>query len=357
MENELPMMPFREVKRKLMLRDVEPQSESGFVPNPLIRGAHLQTFASSYPVRGLGTTLPGEQVVILDAGQDQTGYDENVRLLGYYNPRETQEPSRGLVISLHGWEGSSHSAYNLIVGKRLLAEGYDLMRLNLRDHGPHLHVNPYALNQGMFLGTLLDESLLAVQRVAAWARDLPVYLVGPSLGGNFVLRMAARHAEPPIANLRRVVAISPAINPAKATDCIDAKYPFRHYFRERWLRSVLAKEQLFPHLYSFAPLVNIPRIRAMTEWLVKRYTEYEDADDYFGRYAVVGDALRNLTVPTTILTAADDPVISVGDIEALSPSPLLDLKIQRFGGHVGFVDLWPLRHMLPDMILTELRRE
>lgn len=330
---------------------------STFRPHRLIRGARIQTFASSYPPRHLGTTLPGEQVVILDAGRDETGYDDGVRLMGYYNQRATDGASKGLVISLHGWEGSSHSPYNLIIGRRLLAEGYDLFRLNLRDHGPLLHVNPYALNHGLFLGTLLEESHRAVQQVAAWAKELPVYLVGPSMGGNFVLRMAARHATLPIANLRRVVAISPAINPGRATDRIDLQYPFRRYFRDRWLRSVLAKQALFPELYSFDPLVHIARLRPMTEWLVRHYSDFSDADDYFGRYAVLGDALAGLTIATTILTAADDPVIAVEDVETLTPSPLLDLKIERFGGHVGFVDLWPIRHILPEMILSELRRE
>src|SRR4051794_19848643 len=136
-------------------RNGTPQSGAGgFMPNRLIRGGTLQTVASSYPVRGVGTTLPGEQIVILDAGRDHTGYAEFVRLTGYYNRRQTLNSSRGLVISLHGWEGGSHSAYNIVIGKRLLAEGYDLFRLNLRDHGPQLHVNPIALNPGLFLGTL-----------------------------------------------------------------------------------------------------------------------------------------------------------------------------------------------------------
>jgi predicted alpha/beta-fold hydrolase len=90
---------------------------------------------------------------------------------------------------------------------------------------------------------------------------------------------------------------------------------------------------------------------------VRHYSDFADADDYFGQYSVLGDALEDLAVPTTILTAADDPVIAVEDFENLSPSPLLDLKIQPFGGHVGFVDLWPLRHLLPEMVVAELQRD
>jgi predicted alpha/beta-fold hydrolase len=292
----------------------------------------------------------------VDAGPDATGYDANVRLVGYYNRHWAEGKSRGLVVSLHGWEGCSHSVHNLMLGARLLEAGYDLFRLNLRDHGPRRHIDPYALNRGIFLGTLIEESHRAVQNVAVWADDLPVFLVGPSMGGNFALRMAMRHASQPIANLKRVVAISPAINPARATDRIDAQVEFRRYFRTRWLKSVLTKQRLFPELYDLDPLIKIPSVRAMTQWLVQRYTEFGDADDYFARYAVLGDALVGLDVPTTIITAADDPVIAVKDFLNLTPTRLLDLKIERYGGHVGFVDVWPLRHLLPEMVLAELCR-
>jgi uncharacterized protein len=329
---------------------------AGFRPHPLLRVGHIQTVALSYAARSCGNWLPGEQVIVVDAGQDETGYDEGVRLVGYYNEHQAEGPSRGLVISLHGWQGCSHSPHNLMLGTHLLAEGYDLFRLNLRDHGPSRHVDPYALNRGIFLGTLLAETHCAVQRVAAWARELPVFIVGPSLGGNFALRMGMRHATHPIHNLQRVVVISPAINPARATDRIDAQYPFRRYFRRRWLNSIFAKQRYFPTLYDVDALIKITRVRQMTDWLVKRYTVFHDADDYFAHYAVLGDALVGLTVPSTILTAADDPVITVEDFRNLTPTPMLDIKVEQYGGHVGFFDVWPLRHLLPEMVVAELRR-
>jgi predicted alpha/beta-fold hydrolase len=280
--------------------------------------------------------------------------DPHVRLLGYFNRHRGDEPSRGLVISLHGWEGNSHSVYNLVFADCLLDRGYDVFRLNLRDHGPQLHLSPYALNQGVFLGTLLDESLLAVQRVAELAGEQPVYLIGPSMGGNFALRIAAAHATQPVPNLAKVIAISPAINPGRSTDLIDGHYLFHRYFRSRWLHSLLAKQTLYPTLYQFDPLTGIERLRPMTEWLVRQYTEFESADEYFAAYTVQGDALAQLTVPTTIITAADDAVIPVADFYALAPNPNLEIQIHPAGGHVGFIDVGPLRHCLPDMVVTAL---
>ncbi len=331
---------------------------SPFQPHRFLRNGQLQTVLSRYRPRSVMALRELEIPLLIDGGPDQTGYDPGVRLLGYYSRRVGEEPSRGLVITLHGWEGSSHAVHNLVMAESLVRAGYDVFRLNLRDHGPRLHVVAQGLNRGVFLGTLLDETVMAVQRAAELAGDHPVYLVGPSMGGNFALRVAAAHSERPIPNLRKVVAISPAINPARSTDLIDRQSVFRHYFRRRWLRSLLTKEELFPDLYAFGPLRNIPYVRDMTEWLVRHYTEYPSADAYFAGYAVLGAALSDLRVATTIITAANDGVIPVADFYGLAPCPHLQIHIHPTGGHVGFLDVAsPLRHCLPDMVLAELDGE
>lgn len=330
--------------------------EEVFRPIRLIRNGTVQTLLSAMRPAQIGRELAAEQVVVVDGGEDETGCDPCVRLFGYYNRRRTDGPSRGLVISLHGWEGSSHSIYNLVTGAALLETGYDVFRLNIRDHGPRLHLNPHRLNRGVFLGTLLGEVHRTVCQIAEWAGDKPVFLTGPSLGGNFVLRMAARHAEEPIHNLRLTVAISPAINPARATDRIDMQPHFRHYFRSRWAASLAAKQAAFPDLYDFRPALSMPRIRTMTEWLISHYTTFADADDYLNRYAVLGDALVPVTTPTTIISALDDPVICADDFAHLTPNPMMTIKLPRYGGHVGFMEVWPLRHVLPRLLLDELAR-
>ena len=60
-------------------------------------------------------------MILFDAGPDQTGVDpaRAVRLLGYYTPcwsrGNTPSKPKGLAMLLHGWEGDSHSAYNLVI--------------------------------------------------------------------------------------------------------------------------------------------------------------------------------------------------------------------------------------------------
>jgi predicted alpha/beta-fold hydrolase len=99
------------------------------------------------------------------------------RLLAYVS---SPPASRGLIVILHGWEGSSSSAYVLAAGAYFYRRGFSVARLNLRDHGESHH-----LNEGLFHGALLDETCDAVNALALDAGADPVYLMGFSLGANF----------------------------------------------------------------------------------------------------------------------------------------------------------------------------
>lgn len=330
-----------------------------FTPHRLLRQADVQTLLSRYRPRDIAIGQR-EYPVLIDAGADQTGFDPaaTVRLHGYYTPSLALFGSRGLVLVLHGWEGCSHSIHNLAISDALIRGGYDVFRLNLRDHGPGLHVNPYALNRGFFAATLLDEVAAAVEQVAALAGDLPFFIVGASLGGNLALRLAIRHGSRPIHNLRNVVACNPVLSPFCSAQALDRHPAYLRYFRNRWLRSLRAKQRLFPELYDFSPLEAISRTVPMTDWLIEHYGSnfgpFRNAEDYFHAYALTGDAFAHLAVPTVIITAANDPIVPVKDFDALTPHPSLAVKVHPNGGHVGYMDGFPLRHQLPRLLLAAL---
>lgn len=330
-----------------------------FLPRRFVRSGHLQTLlARRRPPRA--RCIASEQPFLLDAGPSILPIDEgqHVRLLAYYTPCLSGTERRGLVLLLHGWEGCSHSNYDIMMTDAFTEVGFDVVRLNFRDHGPNRHINRYALNRGLFLGILLEEAVAAVHHIAGLADGLPFYLVGVSMGGNFALRLACHHRKQPFANLAKVIAVNPAANPARATDLIDGHRVYRHYFRKRWLASLLAKQELFPSLYAFDALRTIPTIRGMTEWLVQHYRHqmgnFATADDYFTAYTVQADELAQLTTPVTIIAALDDPVIDAADLLAFRPHPFLVHHLHPTGGHVGFVNIFPFQHHLPTMVLEAL---
>lgn len=299
---------------------------TAFTPPFYLRSTFAQTLlASRIPSRGHNLMLASAREVTLNPVAD-------IRLQGFYSP-QTAGVAKGLVVLLHGWEGSVNSAYMLRTGRFLYEQGFAVFRLNYRDHGETHH-----LNHGLFYAVLLDEVFGVVQQIAQDAGDLPVFLAGFSMGGNFALRIARRHTETPLPNLKHIFSISPALDPEKSTQAIDAYPLLRKYFRKKWSRSLLKKQALFPELYNFNDVLKLETIMEMTEVMVQRYSDYPSSADYFSHYAVLGDALANITIPVTIVTAQDDPIIPVADFYDLKLPASAELIVHRYGGHNGFLE-------------------
>lgn len=299
-----------------------------FSPPAWLRNALVQTVLASSGRRAKGDNpmAAAASKVIVDACR-------GVRLLGFHSPQPCGKTRRGLVVLLHGWEGSADSTYILATGKRLYAEGFEVFRLNFRDHGESHH-----LNEGLFYATLLDEVFSAVRWVSGLARGVPVFLAGFSLGGNFALRIARRCTLEAIEGLRHVAAVSPVLHPEKVTDRIDGHPLLRRYFIRKWRRSLALKQRLFPDRYDFREILELPTLRSMTERLLTRYSPYGSCRAYFLEYALLGDALRSVEIPTTIVTAQDDPIIPVEDFQRLEAGSGVRLLIHRHGGHNGFLE-------------------
>jgi len=329
-----------------------------FAPRRFVRHGDVQTvIARRRPVDSVARLT--EQPLLLDAGPDESGRDpgSTVRLLGYYNPPLRPAVHRGLVVVIHGWEGSSHSADVQYVSEAALRIGFSVFRLNLRDHGPGLHFDPYALNKGLFGGPLLNEAATAIRRVTEMVGNVPVHLVGGSMGGNFVLRLSVLQGEGAIPNLERTVAVCPAVNPQAALEAIDRHPMYRNFFRRIWMRSLRAKQRSFPGEYDFSVVARMDSLCAMTEWVVDRYSKWGDMQEYFAGYAVTPRMLASLSHTTTIIAAENDAVIPIRDIRAIEPSERLRISVQPTGGHMGFVDVLPYRRWLPGAVMQELMRE
>jgi predicted alpha/beta-fold hydrolase len=321
-------------------------SLTSFVPPVGLKNPHLQTILSSLKIRALGEKPVDSEAreILVDAG-------DGVRLLGFYTGQKPG-PSRGLILLLHGWEGGADSTYMLTTGGFFYRQGYDIFRLNLRDHG-----NSHHLNEGLFNSSLIEETHRAVQNIADTQGNFPVFIVGFSLGGNFAMRMALRHARHPIRNLRHVFAISPVLDPRKSTDAMDRGFfLYRSYFLKKWKQSLRKKQTLFPHLYDFTDLMKCKTLMEITERILPRYSSYPTPQEYFQTYTLSGRRFSELSVPLLVLTAADDPIIPVEDFHELEGNQNLHIHVERHGGHCGFLQNYRLQAWSQDLIHDALLR-
>lgn len=308
---------------------VQAEIEFDFAPAGLIANPHLQSVLVSSPfrrsmLRRRGAALAeASRDLVLDCG-------EGVRLHSWHAPQP--EGSRGVVVLLHGWEGSGESSYLISAATRMYAEGWEVIRLHLRDHGPSHH-----LNEGIFHSCRIREAVGAVARIAELFPAQPICLAGYSLGGNFALRIAARASAAGIP-LARVMAVCPVLDPASTLDAMESGPLFyERYFMAKWRRSLEIKGRLFPELYDFGNLRRFRGLREMTDILARRYTEFGTLQAYLDGYSIVGDALADISAPTLLVSAADDPVIPARDLPRLASVAVLQVVATTNGGHCGFL--------------------
>ncbi|MEN1942008.1 alpha/beta fold hydrolase [Luteimonas sp. MJ246] len=304
---------------------------SPYRPPRWLRNAHLQSVLAGSPLRrrrGLAVLAASGAVtreVVVDGGG-------GVRLLGLHTALPGVEP-RGMALLLHGWEGSAESAYVRLAAAAFLARGYDVFRLNFRDHGGSHHLNP-----DIFHSARIDEVVHAARDVAQRMPRPRLVVAGHSLGGNFALRLALRA---PAAGLplAAVAAVCPVLDPARTMDAMERGLPlYMRHFERSWRRSLVRKRELFPEHVGFDDAVLRLRMRALTEWLVLRHTAFGSLDAYFDGYSIAGDRLAALAIPASILTSADDPVIPADDFHRLRlPGDAL-LEVAGWGGHCGFLE-------------------
>jgi predicted alpha/beta-fold hydrolase len=315
-----------------------------------MRNPHVQSFLVSLPVRrrsverNAAALLSTSEEHLLDCG-------DGVRLQCFVSrPSRAGRAEAGKVaVVLHGWEGSSDSLYILSLSQKLFDLGFDVARLNLRDHGSTHH-----LNRELFHSCLLPEVVGAIQRIQSMLPGKPLHLAGFSLGGNFLLRVAAQANEAGL-NIAKVVAVSPVLDPMETLHAIEHGYSFYHkYFMRKWARSLRKKQAAWPTHYNFGDFLRLSSLRRMTSEMVQKFTDFSSLEDYLNGYAITGDRLANLAVPASVITALDDPIIPARGLERLAKSPRLTVTVTQHGGHCGFFDqlsgpTWLERKIISDL--------
>ena len=187
-------------------------------------------------------------------------------------------PSDRLAVLLHGWEGSANSLYLLSLGQNLFDAGYDVVRLNLRDHGDSHH-----LNSGLFHSCRIAEVVGAVRELQ---RQHP-----------------------------RIVAVCPVIDPEHTLARLESGWAlYREYFVWKWRRSLRRKREAWPDVYhSLDDILELGNLTEMTHRLACGYGGFPSLPEYLRGYALVDRALEPLAAlrdtRVRIIAADDDPII------------------------------------------------
>lgn len=317
-----------------------------FDPGALLRPAHAQTILSSLPTRQWQLRRAAAGLEASSEIVDLTT-DDGVRLRARV---AVSHPAAPLVILIHGWLGGDRSSYILSNATALRSAGFNVARLNMRDHG-----DTEGLNQAMFNSGRIGEIIDASGKLAREYGHGGTGFMGFSLGANFALR-AASSACGTVA--LPTLAVCPVIEPGPSSYAIDhGWYGYRLYFVRRWRRAFAAKQRAFPNDYDLRDAMRLSSVEALTDYFVERFTPYRNSEDYFSHYSLANDLLEGLDAPTQIIAAADDPVIPLHGFDRLPRNRHLAIKITRYGGHCGFVETARLKSRIDRLSVQFFERE
>lgn len=313
-------------------------------PGKLLRNRHLQSILASLNIRR-PLVRRRARAMLAAAESHILGCGDGVRLQGWFSGQEGG--GRDLVVLFHGWEGSADSLYLLSAAGAFYGRGFDVFRLNFRDHGPTHHLNP-----GLFHACRIDEVVGALGAIQDRFAKRRCFLAGFSLGGNFALRAAVRAPAAGI-QLEATAAVCPVIDPETTMEALKrGRGPYHHYFVRKWRRSLEKKHRLFPHLRDLADLSRFRTLQEMTDYFAPHHTGFPTGADYLKGYAITGDRLADLSVPSHLLLSADDPVIPAGDLTRIARPPALTVQTTRYGGHCGFLSSWRLRSWAEERMIA-----
>ena len=313
--------------------DVTSRVSGEFRPRRFLRNGHLQTIVGNYLPRR--DALPPAEAELVEVSPGTNGQiSSQVLCHCHWQPREVRA-SRLTVILVHGLEGSSNSQYVVGNANKLWAMGCNVVRMNMRNCGGTEQLTPTLYHSG-----LSSDVRTVMEYFIAREHLESVALVGYSMGGNLVLKLAGELGGRAPAELRAVVGVSPALDLAPSADALHR--PQNRLYELKFLHALLRrfrrKASLFPRAYDPNRATGIGSLREFDDRITALYSGFAGADDYYYR-AAAARVIDRIEVPTLILHAEDDPFIRLTSESRakIDGTPTIELVETVHGGHCAFL--------------------
>jgi predicted alpha/beta-fold hydrolase len=297
-----------------------------FKPHPVFTGGHAQTLASyAWPRRFRLQSQDQERLFEIEA---------EVKVLAHcrWQSNPTEHPT---IVLWHGIEGSTSSVYMLAIALKAFRAGFNVVRVNLRNCGGTEHLTP-TLYHGGLSGDLRAVVSELIERDGLGR----LYLIGYSLGGNLVLKLAGEYAGQPPPEVLAICAVSPSVDLSASTELINQRsnWIYHQDFLRRMRKRIYLKKRLYPDLYDISEINFVRTIKDFDERFTARAHGFRSADDYYHQSSSIR-VIDRIRIPALIIHAEDDPFIPFAPLRhpSVAANPYILLVATERGGHVAFV--------------------
>ena len=290
-----------------------------------MRGGHLQTLAAFFLKRRIKLPAAEQRLIEVEPG---------ISVLCHCHWQQDRRNALTLIV-VHGLEGSSESQYMLGIARKGLAAGMNVVRMNQRNCGGMDHCAPTLYNSGR------SADVAAVARDIVERDGVPGFvLIGFSMGGNLVLKLAGEWGREGPGEFRGVAAVCPAINLAAGADALHepANRIYEYYFLLQLFQRFRRKARLFPRIFDASRLRGVRTLRDFDDRVTAYYCDFTGADDYYAR-AAAANVIERIARPALVIHAANDPFIRIlteTRQKLISNRNVIYVETED-GGHCAFV--------------------
>jgi predicted alpha/beta-fold hydrolase len=250
---------------------------------------------------------------------------------------ESQRPvgeTRGEIVLVHGLESSGRAGYVLSMAQAALEAGYAVHRFNMRSCGGTEHLSHTFYNAGLTV-----DLRMVLEEMARRGRA-PVHVVGYSLGGNLVVKLAGEWGEAARPFIASVCGVSASID--LEASCRAILRPGNFIYHRRFVRRLIARTkrrlEAHPEMKVHAGFDRASTIVEFDDMVTGPAFGFRDAVDYYQHQSATR-FLDGIRVPTQLIYALDDPIIpaSMYDHPSIVANPCIHRFPTAHGGHVGFI--------------------
>ena len=299
-----------------------------FTPHPIFKTGNAQTLAAwAWPRRYRLERPPLDEERLFET-------EPGVKVLGHCRWQK-ERPKHATVVIWHGMEGSASSIYMIATADKAFRAGFNVVRVNYRNCGGTEHLTPT-----LYHGGLSDDLRVVVNQLIENDGLNQIFLLGFSLGGNMVLKLAGEYGENVPSEVVAAGVVSPSVDLQASAELIISRrnWLYHKQFMRSLKNRIRLKQKLFPDVYDLSRLPQIRNLREFDEEFTSRASGFLNAGDYYYRASSIR-VVANIRIPTLIIHAEDDPFIPFDALRHadISDNPYIMLVATERGGHVAFI--------------------
>jgi predicted alpha/beta-fold hydrolase len=239
-----------------------------------------------------------------------------------------------VVVLFHGLEGNSRSHYARAFLQQARRRRWRVVIPHFRGCSGTPNLLPRAYHSGDH-----EEIDWIMRRIAEAQPNARRYAMGVSLGGNALLKWLALSSKAANEVIHRAAVVSAPMDLITAGHRLGrgVNFIYTWNFLRTLKRKSIAKLSRYPSLYDRSAVSSALTLHRFDDLVTAPMHGFLNADEYW-RTASTRGQLREITVPTLLIHARNDPFLPGKFLPRPSEvARCVELEFPPHGGHVGFV--------------------